>query len=850
MQKKLLAVSIAALPLLFSGAADAVTQKAPTVAPQMMGGPATLSPQALAQLQARLLDARTKYGLDQDHGLMLKAQHPGGNGTLVSRFAHTYKGVRVYSSESVVVTDSLGNIVSESVSERRNGLGRGASATKLAGRYANFDVTPAVTPQGAIDQLVRSGALAAANTAAPSAELVIYPVLKRVRVPSALHKRENQLNATDLVTEVSGYELAYLVKTRMLAGGRPLHRDAIVSALDGRVIAQWNALETEVGDGHSQYNGTVPIATTLASGVYSLQDATRGSGGTYGKNTVTNANNGSTAGEIYTNTTDTWGDGQNYISGGSTTNANGQTAAVNAMWGMMNTYDTLKNVLGWRSLDGNNTSTYIAAHVYTNYDNAFYSDDCKCMYIGDGSSFYSLGSVDVIGHEMGHGVTAATSNLAYYGESGGLNESNSDINGEMTEAYARGGGTGTTIPATGNDWMMGKEISKSSEPLRWMYKPSKDGYSADAWSSSLGNLDVHYSSGPNNRMFYFLSQGSSANSSSDYYSQYLTKSPRAMTGIGNDKAYRIWFRALTTKFTSSTDYADARSKVIQAANELYGVGSQEAVAVQRAYAAINVGQDVDESGGGGGGTVGITSQPQDATVQPGATASFTVGVGGGKTPYKYQWLRDGNVIGGAKDPGYSLTAQASDNGAHFAVRVTDSSAPPVTVTSNSATLTVSTTPPPSSELVTNGSFENGATGWSGTTGTIGTWVGYRPAYDGSYFAYLGGNGRTATEMLSQSVAIPASATSAKLSFALHIDTSEYSRTYAYDRLVVTVKNPSGTILKTLATYSNVDKADGYQVRNFDLSQFRGQTITLGFTMNEDFSLQTSFTLDAVSVQVQ
>jgi hypothetical protein len=584
--------------------------------------------------------------------------------------------------------------------------------------------------------------------------------------------------------------------------------------------------------------------------VYSLQDATRGSGGTYGKNTVTNANNGSTAGEIYTNTTDTWGDGQNYISGGSTTNANGQTAAVNAMWGMMNTYDTLKNVLGWRSLDGNNTSTYIAAHVYTNYDNAFYSDDCKCMYIGDGSSFYSLGSVDVIGHEMGHGVTAATSNLAYYGESGGLNESNSDINGEMTEAYARGGGTGTTIPATGNDWMMGKEISKSSEPLRWMYKPSKDGYSADAWSSSLGNLDVHYSSGPNNRMFYFLSQGSSANSSSDYYSQYLTKSPRAMTGIGNDKAYRIWFRALTTKFTSSTDYADARSKVIQAANELYGVGSQEAVAVQRAYAAINVGQDVDESGGGGGGTVGITSQPQDATVQPGATASFTVGVGGGKTPYKYQWLRDGNVIGGAKDPGYSLTAQASDNGAHFAVRVTDSSAPPVTVTSNSATLTVSTTPPPSSELVTNGSFENGATGWSGTTGTIGTWVGYRPAYDGSYFAYLGGNGRTATEMLSQSVAIPASATSAKLSFALHIDTSEYSRTYAYDRLVVTVKNPSGTILKTLATYSNVDKADGYQVRNFDLSQFRGQTITLGFTMNEDFSLQTSFTLDAVSVQVQ
>jgi Zn-dependent metalloprotease len=65
-------------------------------------------------------------------------------------------------------------------------------------------------------------------------------------------------------------------------------------------------------------------------------------------------------------------------------------------------------VLGWQSLDGNNTATYIAAHVNTAYDNAYYySDTCKCMFIGDGSSFFnSLGSIDVIGHEMGHGVTA------------------------------------------------------------------------------------------------------------------------------------------------------------------------------------------------------------------------------------------------------------------------------------------------------------------------------------------------------------------------------------------------------------------------------------------------------------
>jgi Zn-dependent metalloprotease len=164
----------------------------------------------------------------------------------------------------------------------------------------------------------------------------------------------------------------------------------------------------------------------------------------------------------------------------------------------------------------------------------------------------------------------------------------------MVEAYARAGGTGAEIPATGNDWQMGTEISKSSTPLRWMFKPSKDGSSPDAWSSSLKRIDVHYSSGPNNRMFFFLAQGSNPDKGSDHYSKYLVKEPLGMTGIGADKAFRIWFKALTTKFTAVTNYADARNKVLASAQELYGMDSKEAVAVQRAYAAINVGPDVSE----------------------------------------------------------------------------------------------------------------------------------------------------------------------------------------------------------------------------------------------------------------
>jgi Zn-dependent metalloprotease len=839
------------LPLLLWGQAQAANSTAPRVgARALMAGPVVSSPQDGAMLVATLNGTRGKYGVDQDHAYLLKGQHPGEAGTKISRLAHTYKGVRVFQSESVVVTDNAGRILSESVSDRRNGLGRGSSTGNLRGQFADFDVTPALTPQAAIDSVVRNIAPGALQSASPSAELIIYPIIRRVRVPSAIHKREWQLNAQDLVNQVTGYELAYLVQTRMTNADRPLHGDAIVSAADGHVLAQWNALQTVDGTGFSQFNGEVRLSTTQSGETsFSLKDPLRGVGGTYGANAVTNAAHSSSAGFVYSSRSNYWGDGANYITGGSTTNANGQTAGVNAMWGLMNTYDMLKNVLGWNSLDGNNTATYIAVHVYSQYENAYYSSSCRCMFIGDGNNnFYNLSSVDIIAHEMGHGVTYATSNLMYFGESGGLNESASDINGEMTEAYARAGGTGATIPASGNDWKIAQEISKTGNPLRWMVKPSKDGLSADAWSSTLSNLDVHYSSGPNNRMFYFLSQGSSANNASDLYSPYLTRSPRAMSGIGNDKAYRIWFRALTTKFTSSTDYSDARDKVLQAAQELYGVNSREAIAVQRAYAAINVGSDVDEPGTGPA-PMAISAQPQGVIVTAGATAAFSVAVQGGTPPYRYQWRRNGADIAGATSASYSLVAAAGDNGAAFSVRVTDSALPSMSVTSSSATLSLQAGGP--SERVINGGFEAGTAGWYASTGVVGTWAGStQKPYEGSYFAYLGGNGRTSTETLSQTVQIPINASSALLSFALHIDTSEYTSLVPYDTLIVTLKNPAGYVLANLGRYSNLDGANGYQVRSFDLSAYRGQTLTLTFTMSEDFSLQTSFTVDKVSLIAQ
>jgi len=577
----------------FGAVSLAVAMPAGAAGPGTMSAPAVVTPQAQAALLAQLDARRAARGQDARHGYAILRRHPGTAGTQVARVAHTFEGVPIFGVDAVLVLDANGKIVSESDAARR------ANAVGLdAGPGADFSVVPTISSKAAIDAALAALAAppsAPRHEAPPSAELVIWPAMRTERVPAARDKGEDDLNALDVQEVVDRYELAYLVRTRLVVGAEPAYHDTIVSARDGTILARWTMLQTVVGVGHSQYNGDVPISTTLADGKYRMVDATRGTGGAFGAMAITNADHGTSAGGVYVNDTNTWGDGKQYVAGGPTTNANGQTAAVNAMWGLMNTYDTLKNVFNWLSLDGHDTATYIAAHVNTAYDNAYYSDTCRCMFIGDGTSFYSLGAIDVIGHEMGHGVTAATSNLTYAGESGGLNESSSDINGEAVEAYARGGGRGDHVPPTGNDWVLGKEISRSGTPLRWMYRPSKDGNSPDAWSNALKRLDVHYSSGPNNRMFYFLAQGSSADKASDSYSKYLVRTPAAMTGIGLDKAYRIWFKANTTKFTSSTNYADARAKMIETAGELYGKSSRELIAVRRAYAAINVGADVDET---------------------------------------------------------------------------------------------------------------------------------------------------------------------------------------------------------------------------------------------------------------
>jgi hypothetical protein len=170
-----------------------------------------------------------------------------------------------------------------------------------------------------------------------------------------------------------------------------------------------------------------------------------------------------------------------------------------------------------------------------------------------------------------------------------------------------------------------------------------------------------------------------------------------------------------------------------------------------------------------------------------------------------------------------------------------------------ATCTGGTTPPPtttapppttppggcSGNKLGNPGFESGSAPWTATAGVIGAFAGQSP-HSGTRFAWMDGYGTTHTDTLSQTVTIPAGCT-ATLTFWLHIDTAETTTTTQFDRLTVQM----GTT--TVATFSNLNKAAGYQLRTFNVSAFAGQTVTLKFTGTEDSSLQTSFVVDDTAI---
>ncbi|MCH0559373.1 MULTISPECIES: alkaline phosphatase family protein [Streptomyces] len=173
--------------------------------------------------------------------------------------------------------------------------------------------------------------------------------------------------------------------------------------------------------------------------------------------------------------------------------------------------------------------------------------------------------------------------------------------------------------------------------------------------------------------------------------------------------------------------------------------------------------------------------------------------------------------------------------------------------SGSVSFTWTVTSPPgggctAQQLLGNPGFETGsAAPWTATSGVISNASSQTP-HSGSWYAWLDGYGSTHTDTLAQTVTIPAGCT-AGYSFWLHVDTSETTTSRAYDTLTAQVLDGSGKVLGTLATYSNLDAANGYTQRTFDLTPYAGQTVTLEFTGSEDSSLQTSFVIDDTALDL-
>ncbi|MFJ3495547.1 M4 family metallopeptidase [Streptomyces sp. NPDC086091] len=522
-----------------SAAAQTPADAAPAAKP--LAVPTALAPAArTALLQDQQADAAATargIGLGAQERLVVRDVVKDADGSLHTRYERTWAGLPVLGGDLVV---------HESATGARQGVTKATDATiKVASTSA------ALAPAKAESQALKLAKAAGSEDteAAQAPRKVIWagngskPVLAWETVVGGLQD-----------------------------DGTPNELHVITDAATGQKLYEYQGIET--GSGKSLYSGTVTLGTTLSGGSYQLNDTGRGGHKTYNKARSTS----SAQGTLFTDADDVWG------TGAASSSSTDQTAAVDAAYGAQTTWDFYKNTFGRNGIKNNGVAAYSRIHYGNAYVNAFWDDSCFCMTYGDGSgNTKPLTSLDVAGHEMTHGVTSNTAGLNYSGESGGLNEATSDIFGTAVEFYANN----SSDPG---DYLIGEKININGNgtPLRYQDKPSKDGASADYWSSSLKNLDVHYSSGPANHFFFLLAEGSGARTVNGVSYNSPTYNGSTLTGIGRAKAVQIWYKALTSYMTSTTNYKGARTATLSAASALYGSTSTEYKAVAAAWTAVNV----------------------------------------------------------------------------------------------------------------------------------------------------------------------------------------------------------------------------------------------------------------------
>ncbi|MCB2293547.1 M4 family metallopeptidase [Clostridium algoriphilum] len=251
-------------------------------------------------------------------------------------------------------------------------------------------------------------------------------------------------------------------------------------------------------------------------------------------------------------------------------------AIVDAHYNAGIVYDFYKNLFNRNSIDGNGMPIYSVAHLSYYYNNAFWDGSAMWYGDGDGSRFtYLSGDLDVVGHEMTHGVTEANGDLYYHNQSGALNESMSDVFGVLIETYnkynVKNNGTWKFNAA---DWVIGDDIYTpytSGDALRSLANPTL--YEQPDNMSNYNNLPdddyndnggVHTNSGITNKAAYLIAKS-----------------------IGMAKTAKIYYNAYNY-LSYDIDFQGAANAIIQATTDLYGASSAEVTSVKSAFMTVKV----------------------------------------------------------------------------------------------------------------------------------------------------------------------------------------------------------------------------------------------------------------------
>lgn len=715
----------------------------------------------------------------------------------------------------------------------------------------NVGVKPTLTANEALSFATKMLPKQARFELEPKAELVVF-----------------ELEGARRSIQASNTVLAFHVHTVIKDNVQGLqHIDFMVDAHTGEVLKRWNSLESNsvVGKGQSRFTGEISLNTTQTATGFELKDQARGVNGAFGANVVTNANFGANpmeTGAVFQDEDNVWGDGANYNPTNATDSANGQTGAVDAAYGLQQSWDYYKNIHGRAGIDAKGTATYARVHFGESYSNAFWYPPCYCITFGDGpAGSTGFAALDVVAHEFTHGVNTHSSNLNISGgESGGLNEANSDIHAAMVEFYARNGGDQTKIGdkhesaqglADGGNWLIGEQLYGDGSAMRYMHKPSLDKRSPDFWYHGIANLDVHYSNGPMIRCFYFMCQGAAAtgdaSTASNLPMEGITEVnflPNGMTGVGNDKAAAIWYRAHTLYMTPMTTYHEARKACERAAIDLYGEASLELDAVRNAFAGINVGHiasipndetapvaSVITSGGPAGEFTFTASATDNVTVKRvefyvdklfAGTGVFQDGV--------WQFKYDSTLVGNGP---HSMIVAAYDGYENQGL------SPEIFFTTSNEKL----------QMVNNFSFEKGDASW---TFSSNAYAMKSMPHTGEYCARLGYFGAANSDkMISNLINIPADAAAVNLDYWVLPLSKKDKALGAVDAFYVFVVDADVTkVLKVAGELSNLDASQVYVNKRVNLDEFKGTAVRLYIGYEEDGKLATGFLVDDVKLEVE